>query len=185
MGGEIGGVAWHLIFKLALSEKHLEKVKAFLSQEIVEWDKLFTFAEPYESMYCLFLVQALIGDSSEKELAELRKEVPAEQRAEFRNAVLKHKGVQWAIEHLRKVKPMLGKIEIASYTKMVMNLITAYLIGAMKANEKLGKDLRHYTYQMLPKEELKGDNAAANTNKGPKMSTISMTFFIAKRQQKK
>eukprot|EP01022_Parablepharisma_sp_SALTPOND_P004330 TRINITY_DN120104_c0_g1_i1.p1 TRINITY_DN120104_c0_g1~~TRINITY_DN120104_c0_g1_i1.p1 ORF type:complete len:1287 (+),score=154.13 TRINITY_DN120104_c0_g1_i1:6286-10146(+) len=177
LGGEIGSVAWHLVFRLALSEKHLEKVKTFFLKETVDWNSIFVPSEPYESMYCLFLMQSLIGDTSQKDLAELRQEISPDDRINLRSNLLKHGCIQWAIQHLKTIKETISKNEMLSYGRMVLHLITVYVVGSLNANDKLPKELKHFTYKVV-KEEAKTEGSDTDkAHKGSKMSTTSNIYL--------
>jgi len=131
--------------------------------------------EPYESMYGLFLLQSLIADSSEKDVAELRSELPSEERMKLRMCMIKENGIKWMIENIGKVKEGLRRDEIVGYTRMIMNLITVYITAALKSNSKFAKDYKHFSYQLI-KEEQKTDSTSTTTSK-PKLSTISILLL--------
>ncbi len=91
-------MAWHLLYRLALSESHLAKILAeFSGAEPLDWGKLFPSAAPYEAIYSLFVTEALVGDSSDKDLAEVRREPLGESRDRLKLDLIRHKGIQWAI----------------------------------------------------------------------------------------
>ena len=154
MGGEVGNAAWSFILKLVPSESHLTKLKSFLSQNTIDWNKLFSIENYSESIYYLYLLQALIADESEEELAEIRQEPSFEERQEIRKSILKHKGVQWAINTLKdfKVKDR-NKI---GYMKMITNLISIYIIGSMSVNNKIPKEVKQYSFKLI--KEYKKEN---------------------------
>lgn len=93
-------VAWETVFRSAISDSHLNKIRAYYSASpaITVHGELFPLTNPLESSYDLFIFQALIGDVSGKEIQELRKEIKQEERMLVRANFLKSKGLEWAID---------------------------------------------------------------------------------------
>ena len=103
MGGEVGGVAWHLLYRLALSEAHLAKIlAAFNGTEPLDWNAMFPATAPFESVYSLFIAEAMAGDSSEKDLAEIRREPMGDARDKLKLDIIQHKGIAWALSVLMR-----------------------------------------------------------------------------------
>lgn len=175
MGGNVGDAAWSFILKLVPSEKHLEKIKSFLANDKVDWNEIF-FADDYcESMYYIYLLQTLIGDGSEKEFVEIRKEPSFEERTEMRKSILKHRGIQWAIDYLKNTKELItNNTNKISYLIMITHIIAIYLIASMSVNNKLPKTVKQYSFKLV-KEDSKVDihGKAAKEHFTSKFITIS------------
>jgi hypothetical protein len=68
-------------------------VNATFAKELVNWGEIFNLSDLCESTYCLYIINALIKDSSDKELAELRHEPQVEERLALRLNILKSKTI--------------------------------------------------------------------------------------------
>ena len=77
---------------------------------------------------------------------------------------------------MKNLKDKTNVEGIQSYTKMILDIIAIYLIGSMRANDKMPKDIKTYGYQPVKVENKAGDNAsdADKARKTGKVNTISM-----------
>ena len=161
LGDEIGNAANNLIFKLAVSKKHLKKVNTVFAKELVNWGEIFNPSDPCESIYCLYIINALVKDSSDKELAELRHEPQIEERLALRLNILKSKTIEWSINYLKTLKKHTDNKSMISYTFFIVDLIHIYLVTSMKANGKLPTKLYFYRY---PRDENSIDKHVLTSN---------------------
>lgn len=157
-----------------MSEKYLIKLRSLLEKE-VNWDEVFNPKDPYESTYLMFLVQAFMGDSSEKEIAELRQELSPEERAMLRANILNNNYIPWAIKCIKTLKAHIDNGAILLYMNTLLNLTFLCIIGSMNSNNKLPRDLNNFFYK-INQEEAKTDETKTDY-KPPAIST-SNTFTM-------
>lgn len=100
MGDEVAAVVWHLIFKLAPREADVQKVLKIFSEPEgkVDWEKYFSPLKPYESFYFLYIAEALLADSSDSEVAQIRKEILSEERQIWKKNFVLYGGLDWSIK---------------------------------------------------------------------------------------
>jgi len=101
LGEEINKVAWQLIFKLAPSEAAIVKILKTFNDPIakVDWDSYFSPERPYESLYLLYIAQAILMDSSDSEIAQIRREVPPADRQLWKSKFIElGGGIEWAVK---------------------------------------------------------------------------------------
>ena len=96
LGDEVAMAVWHLIFRLAPSERHLAKV-LLLFKEKPQYEDIYTEKRPYESTINIFLSESLIIDMAPVELMEVRKEPNDENRAMWKINFIKNSGLDWII----------------------------------------------------------------------------------------
>lgn len=155
------------------------RIKDFLARESVDWAEVLDTGDCCESMYCLYLVQTLVADGSGEELAEIRREPSFEERLEVRKNLLRHKGVQWAINHLKTFKDLNKSAGQVAYLRMITHFISTFLIVSMSANAKLPKKVKQFSFTLL-KDEPNTDSSSAQT-KPPQerlISSLSVTLEI-------
>ena len=101
LGGEVSSAASHLTFRLAVSEECLNRVLGFIvSEETLDWNKIFNLPTPYESVYGLFIASAILADSSDPNLLKVRVEPQSEERKIWKEMFFRKGGVEWAISVL-------------------------------------------------------------------------------------
>jgi len=154
LSGDIGRAAWNLIFKLAVSKEYLEKTKMVFKKEAECWEDLFKFRDQCESIYLLYLVQSVIGDSSDAELAEIRKEPSPEERTALRLDILNSKAILHAIKYIRSLEGYAIQDVAIFYIRMTLKIITAYVVESIKSNKRIPSEFKLYEYKII-KEDTK------------------------------
>lgn len=131
---------------MAISKRHLEKVIGVFAKEVINWEEIFNPSDLCESIYCLYIINAVVGDSSEKELAEIRHEPQTDERLALRLNILKSKVIEWCINYLKVLKRHTDNDDMIMYTLLIVFLINAYLIASLRANEKIPTKFLQYQH---------------------------------------
>eukprot|EP00831_Metopus_contortus_P078078 TRINITY_DN7473_c0_g1_i5.p1 TRINITY_DN7473_c0_g1~~TRINITY_DN7473_c0_g1_i5.p1 ORF type:complete len:441 (+),score=57.66 TRINITY_DN7473_c0_g1_i5:315-1637(+) len=127
--------AMHLIFRLSPSE--------YLVQQVLDiWkvgsdlDSLFPISHPYQSMYSLYLARSLLENNSGSPISEIRNEVSADKRKEWRKNFLTNNGISWIINQLDAIKNAINENGITTYTKILLQILGVSVLGSAQNLEK-------------------------------------------------
>jgi hypothetical protein len=152
LGGEIGEVAWNLVMKLAVSKEYLEKARIIFKREAKSWEDYLRFSERCQSIYLLYLVECMIGDGSDAELAEIRKEPSSEERTALRLSILNSKAILHAIKYIQSLEGYVIQDIAIHYIRMSLRMISTYVVESMRANEKLPTEFQLYEYKVIQED---------------------------------
>lgn len=154
--GEVGSTAWNLIFKLAVSNSHLEKIKTMFAKEADYWEEFFESADFCRTTYTLYLLQCMVCDSSDKELAEIRQEPSLEEREALRIDLLKSKAVLHAVKYVKNLEGQKLQESSVTYVRMTLKIVMAFLVESLKGNKQLPPEFYLYEYRVMKDDRIMG-----------------------------
>ena len=87
---------WRLLFQLAPCDAYIQKILN-ISAANYDWDSLFSPLKTNESFYNLFLIQSMIMDYLDPDVAIVQKEIQTEERKVLKKNFISKGGLDWAI----------------------------------------------------------------------------------------
>lgn len=99
LGDEVAETVWQILCKSAPCERLLNSLlNCFNDNPVsIDWSKIFLQDSPNESIYMICLADAIIGDSSSKEIAEVRKEPFSQVREDWNVNFITKGGMEWIL----------------------------------------------------------------------------------------
>ena len=96
LGEDVSGIVWRLLFQLAPCEADIQKVLNISSANF-DWETLFPPLKPNESFYNLFIVQSMLMDFLDPDVAQVQKENQSEERKAWKKNFIVQGGLNWAV----------------------------------------------------------------------------------------